>query len=52
MSKHYMTKGSNGMVSGCGKRSFQIGLSTMFTNIAGQVSGECKKCKTAAEKGL
>lgn len=51
MNKHYMTKGSNGMVSGCGKRSFQFGLSTEFTNIAAHVSGKCAKCADAAKKG-
>jgi hypothetical protein len=52
MNKHYMTKSSNGMVSGCGKRSFQFGLSTMFTNIPAHVQPGCKKCEDAAKKEL
>lgn len=50
MKVHYMTKASGGIFSACGKTSYQIGLSTMFTNIPSAACG-CKKCVEAAKKG-
>lgn len=52
MSDHYMTLGSDGMVSGCGKRSYQLAISTEFTFFPSHVSGKCKACVKAAEKDV
>ena len=49
MVTHYMTRGSGGKVSGCGKRSYQIALSTEFTFIPDNVGGKCKPCQAAAK---
>lgn len=48
--KHYMTKQSDGLQSVCGLRSYQIGLSTLFTNLPHEVNGKCKVCLAAARK--